>query len=287
MASHDQGPVVGSAILRAELVRLRRDKGLTQEEVARSLEWSPSKLIRIEGGRSGLTKVDLDALLTRYGATSASERLQALNRSARDRGWWDAYKNDFDDAYLNFIGYEAGASFIRQTAMMIPGLLQTPEYAEALAADQADPTKLNSVVALRLQRQRELAQRTDPPYQYFVLDEAVIRRHIGVRTDPAIMPNQLRAIAARAESDDRLTVRIVPFEAGEHAGLLGVFTLLEFAESLPDILYLDPGRGTIILEQESDKVSEYRDDFESLVERALSPEESTDLIRAVAEEMSK
>lgn len=158
----DQGPVVGSAILRAELVRLRRDRGQTQEEVARRLEWSPSKLIRIEGGRSGLTKVDLDALLSVYEATSARERLQQLNRVARERGWWDAYKNDFNAEYLSFIGYEAGASFVRQTAMMIPGLLQTPEYAEALATDQADPDKINAVVSLRLQRQRELAQRTDP-----------------------------------------------------------------------------------------------------------------------------
>lgn len=283
----DQGPVVGSAILRAELVRLRRDRGQTQEEVARRLEWSPSKLIRIEGGRSGLTKVDLDALLSVYEATSARERLQQLNRVARERGWWDAYKNDFNAEYLSFIGYEAGASFVRQTAMMIPGLLQTPEYAEALATDQADPDKINAVVSLRLQRQRELAQRTDPPYQYFVLDEAVIRRHVGIRTDPAIMPNQLRAIADRAERDDRMTIRIIPFEAGEHSGLLGVFTLLEFVESLPDILYLDPGRGTIILEQEPERVAGYRDDFESLLERALPPDSSLELIRAVAEDMSK
>jgi transcriptional regulator with XRE-family HTH domain len=92
----DQGPVVGSAILRAELVRLRRDKGQTQEQVARRLEWSPSKLIRIEGGRSGLTKVDLDALLSVYEATSERTRLQDLNRTTRERGWWDAYKNDFN-----------------------------------------------------------------------------------------------------------------------------------------------------------------------------------------------
>src|ERR1700761_2562774 len=158
----DQGPVVGSAILRAELARLRRDKGQTQEQVARRLEWSPSKLIRIEGGRSGLTKVDLDALLSVYEATPERTRLQELNRAARERGWWDANKNDFNPEYLNFIGYEAGASFIRQIALVIPGLLQTPEYAEAWAAYRADQRMASSVVALRLQRQRELAQRKNP-----------------------------------------------------------------------------------------------------------------------------
>ena len=84
----DQGPVVQSALLRGELVRLRRESGLTQEQVASDLEWSPSKLIRVEGGRSSITKVDLDALLARYGVTGEStrERLQLLNRASRERG---------------------------------------------------------------------------------------------------------------------------------------------------------------------------------------------------------
>ena len=78
----DQGPVVQSALLRSELIRLRKESGLTQEQVAEDLDWSPSKLIRVEGGRSSITKVDLDALLTTYGISSEShrERLQALNR---------------------------------------------------------------------------------------------------------------------------------------------------------------------------------------------------------------
>jgi Domain of unknown function (DUF5753)/Helix-turn-helix domain len=283
----DQGPVVGSAILRAELVRLRRDKELTQEEVARDLEWSPSKLIRIEGGRSSITKVDLDALLGQYDAASASQRLQELNRSARERAWWDKYKGSFDDGYLSFIGYEAGASFIRQTEMVVPGLLQTPEYAAAMTMGQLEPSRVKSVVNLRMQRQTELAERASRPRQYYVLDEGVVRRHIGIRTDPAIMPHQLRSIADKAESDELLQVRIIPFDAGEHIGLLGAFTLLEFAQSLPDVLYLDPGRGTIILDQDAEKVSAYRDDFESLLDHALSEEDSIKLIRTAADMMSK
>src|ERR1700761_3825221 len=112
----DQGPVVQSAILRGELTRLRRDSGMTQGEVARSLEWSPSKLIRIEGGHSSVTKVDLDALINLYGGTSEDEReqLQLLNKAARLRGWWDAYKSEIDPPYLKYVGYEAGATFIRQ-----------------------------------------------------------------------------------------------------------------------------------------------------------------------------
>src|ERR1700679_2521617 len=102
----DQGPVVQSALLRNELIRLRKESGLTQEQVAGDLDWSPSKLIRVEGGRSSVTKVDLDALLNQYGITSEShrERLQALNRGARERGWWLAYRDEIHPAYLEYVG---------------------------------------------------------------------------------------------------------------------------------------------------------------------------------------
>ena len=159
----DQGPVVQSALLRSELIRLRKESGLTQEQVAEDLDWSPSKLIRVEGGRSSITKVDLDALLTTYGISSEShrERLQALNRGARERAWWAAYRDEINATYLDYVGYEAGAAFIRQFhGGSVPGLLQTPEYAEVLTANSVDVVRVASVVKLRLQRQAELAQRS-------------------------------------------------------------------------------------------------------------------------------
>src|SRR5580658_5170526 len=162
MAS-DQGPVVQSALLRIELVRLRKERKMTQEQVAENLEWSASKLIRVEGGRSSITKVDLDALLDQYGLKSESQRekLQALNRGARDRGWWDTYRDDVSPTYLTYVGYEAGAAFIRQfPGTVVPGLLQTREYAVALTATSVDPEKVAPVVRLRLQRQSELVRRS-------------------------------------------------------------------------------------------------------------------------------
>ena len=286
----DQGPVVQSALLRGELVRLRKERGLTQEQVASELEWSPSKLIRVEGGRSSITKVDLDALLTKYGVTSEStrERLQALNRGARERAWWDKYRDDIAPTYLNYVGFEAGASFIRQfESVFVPGLLQTPEYAEAVTIGSVAPVRIASIVGLRLQRQSELAQRSVPPRRYFVVDEAVIRRHVGISKDPAIMPDQLRAIADKAEGDDLITVRVIPFIAGAHRGLFGPFTLLEFDGGLPDVLYIDVGRREFAsMVSGGDLVAEYRDDFEALLEDALPADKSIELIRSVAEEMS-
>jgi transcriptional regulator with XRE-family HTH domain len=288
MAS-DQGPVIQSAILRTELVRLRKAKGMTQEQVAKNLEWSPSKLIRVEGGHSSITKVDLDALLGQYDVASEDERgrLQKLNRGAKDTGWWEAYRTDFPVTYLNYVGYEAGAAFIRQfPGTVMPGLLQTPQYAEALTAISVEPVRVAPVVGLRMQRQTELARREPQPYRYFVLDEAVIRRHIGIEKDPAIMPSQLLHIVRQAEEDDRVTVRVIPFSKGEHTGLSGPFTLLEFDGGLPDVLYLDTGKEAINMLTSDDRVSEYADSFESLLEIALPAGDSLEFIRAAAEEMS-
>ena len=287
MAS-DQGPVIQSAVLRTELVRLRKERNLTQEQVAANLEWSASKLIRVEGGRSSITKVDLDALLAQYGVTSESqrERLQALNRGAKEAGWWEAYRNDVPAPYLSYVGYEAGAAFIRQfPGTVVPGLLQTPEYAEALTSISVAPVRIAPVVKLRMQRQTELAQRETPPRQYYVLDEAVIRRHVGIQQDPAIMPNQLMHIFRRAREDERVTVRVIPFSRGAHVGLSGPFTLLEF-DGLPDVLYLDAGREIIGIVTSDDRISEYADRFEQLLEVSLPAEESLEFIRVAAEEMS-
>ncbi|HEX5301909.1 MAG TPA: helix-turn-helix transcriptional regulator [Streptosporangiaceae bacterium] len=289
--ANDQGPVVQSALLRGELVRLRRESGFTQEQVAAQLEWSPSKLIRVEGGRSAITKVDLDALLSRYGVTSEStrERLQSLNRGARERGWWDKYREDVSPTYLNYVGFEAGAAFIRQfQSGFLPGLLQTVEYAEAVTVNSVDAVRVAAIVGLRRQRQSELAKRDPRPRQYYVVDEAAIRRHVGIAKDPGIMPTQLREIADKAEQDELVTVRVIPFEAGAHRGMSGPFTLLEFDGGLPDLLYIDAGRDEFasMVQGDAPRISEYRADFEILLEDALTAERSVELIRSVAEAMS-
>lgn len=285
----DQGPVVQSALLRRELQLLRKEKNLTQEQVARSLEWSPSKLIRIEGGKSGLTRTDLQALLNHYGVTSESkaERLQLLNRGARETAWWSQYRGDVGEVYLNFVGFEAGASYIRHFhGTAIPGLLQTEEYGMVLTAGEVGQVEVSRAVRLRQQRQKEMAKRENPPTRLYIIDEAVIRRHVGIRVDPAIMPNQLRHAADVSEHDDLVTVRIIPFKAGAHSGLFGAFTLLEFEAGLPDLLYLEGGRAAnVLIAGDDERLAEYRDAFESLLDVTLSKEESIDLMRRAADEL--
>jgi transcriptional regulator with XRE-family HTH domain len=283
----DQGPVVQSALLRSELVRLRKTSGLTQKQVAEALDWSPSKLIRMEGGRSSISQVDLDALLDKYGATPVRhrERLHALNRGAKEPRWWDTYKDHVSQTYLSYVGFEAGASSIRQfQSSSLPDLLQTVGYAEAVTVDSGDPARAAAIVGLRLERQSELAQRDPRPHQYYVVDEAVIRRQVGIAKSPDIMPDQLRQIADTAEQDDLVTVRVLPFDVGARRGLYGPFTLLEFDEGLPDLLYIDAGRGEFasIVEGDDPRVVKYRDDFELLLGDALPAEESIERIRSVA-----
>jgi transcriptional regulator with XRE-family HTH domain len=287
--SSDQGPIVQSALLRAELVRLRKQKKLTQEQVARQLEWSPSKLIRVEGGKNAITRTDLQALLAVYDVTSEGrqERLQALARGAREPAWWNAYRGELDSSFLNYVGYSAGAAFIRQFhGTVIPGLIQTPEYAEVLATGKASETARVLAAKLRIQRQQELAKRENPPRQHYIIDEAVIRRHVGIRTDPAIMPAQLNHLADAAESDDLLTVRVIPFSTGAHLGMEGPFSILEFDGDLDDVLYLEGRSGaSVMVSGEDDKVIEYRDTFELLLEQALPADQSIALMRQAAEDL--
>jgi len=287
----DQGPVVQSALLCGELVRLRKASGLTQKQVATALDWSPSKLIRMEGGRSSISQVDLDALLGRYNVTSGShrERLHALNRGAKEPRWWDRYKDDVSQTYLSYVGFEAGASFIRQfQSGFLPDLLQTADYAKAVTGDSVDPARAAAIVDLRLRRQSELAQRNPRPHQYYVVDEAVIRRHVGITRSPHIMPDQLRQIAHTAERDDLVSVRVLPFDVRAQRGLYGTFTLLEFDGGLSDLLYIDAGRGEFasMVKGTDPRVGQYRRDFELLLEDALSVEKSIELIRSVAAGMS-
>ena len=287
----DRGPVVQSALLRGELVDLRRASGLTQNQVASALDWSSSKLIRIEGGQSSISQVDLDALLTRYGVTSESrrERLHTLNRGAKEPGWWDKYKDEVAPIHLTYVGFEAGASYVRQfQSGFLPDLLQTADYAEAVTGNSVDAARVAAIVSLRLERQSELAQREPRPRQDYVIDEAVIRRYVGSAKSPDAMCDQLHQIADRAEQDDLVTIRVLPFHVGTQRGLYGSFTLLEFDEGLPDLLYIDAGRGEFAKPVKGDnpRVVEYRNDFEFLLGNALSAERSIELIRRSAENMS-
>ncbi len=233
------------ALLSAELQRLRHAARLKQEEVARALEWSTSKLIRIEGGTVGISITDLMALLSHYGVTDTDRtaELAELARGARGRGWWNEYKNEVSDqAFLTYLGYEAGASILRQSqGLLIPGLLQTEEYARALMRKYVEPSEGDALVEIRMRRQEEMSTRDKPPQQFYIMDEAVIQRQMTEENDQGIMVRQLRHLIEVAARPG-VTIEVIPFAVGPHFGMKGPFAHLEFDGDLGDVLYLESAR---------------------------------------------
>lgn len=223
--------------LRDALRRLREAAGFTQRQVAEEMDWSLSKLIRIEAGQVTVSTTDLRALLQHYGVSEPDEvgRLVTLAKSVRERAWWSVYKTVTTPTHLAFVAYESSASVIRNfEPLLIPGLLQTPEYArEILRMEGLD--NLDDHVELRMARQ-DLLTRDDGPEVHFIMDHAVIRRAVG---GPAVMRRQLRHILELAKSP-RVTVRIVPWWAGLYSRYRISYAYLEFPNpDDPDVLFLE------------------------------------------------
>jgi transcriptional regulator with XRE-family HTH domain len=242
--------VVRQRRLRAELRRLRDQAGRTQKVVAEALGWSTSKVIRIETGAVNVSTSDVMALLHYYGITDTelSEVLLNITR-ARDEGWWDEYRSYYNQQFLNFLGYEDSAKRIRQyMGQVVPGLLQTEEYARALVADyQPDQEEIDRTTRIRMRRQ-ELMDRPRCPELLFVLDEAVIHRWVGGRD---VMMRQLVRLKDLARHP-HVSIRIVPFTTGMYAGMQGSsFTISEFPSHDYVVTLEDPHRDVILNDPES------------------------------------
>jgi transcriptional regulator with XRE-family HTH domain len=285
-------PTTQRALLTKELKRLRVNAGMTLEQVSSALDWSMSKTIRIEGGTVGISTTDLKALLAQYKVTDplVVNNLVELARKARKAGWWDKYKGVVDQQFLAYLGYESDAASIKVwQPLLIPGLLQTADYAKeivrALSRDNAE--RVDSIVELRRERQRRIKERADPPKQTYVIDEAVIVRPVGGSpASPSIMRDQLRYLT-ELSSTLEVSIRIVPFSAGAHPGLRGSFTLLEFDNELDNVLYLESSRrGDLILHDPSnaDTIADYHETFDYLYRMALKADESDErLLRAITD----
>jgi hypothetical protein len=255
---------------------------MTQEQVASALDWSLSKLIRMEGGTVGISTTDLRALLGHYGVTDPTliANLVELSREARTGGWWTKYKDLNDPGFLDYIGYEAGAARIRQwQPLLIPGLLQTSEYSAEIAGAFLDkrPDHIRHVVELRQERQRRLLDSTRPPDQIYILDEAVLRRPVG-----AAMPQQLQHLIELSERPE-ITIEVVPFAAGAHSGLRGPFVLLSFTNGLDDLLYLESSRSGDQTLRDQNHIADYHEIFDELSKIALGPDDSAKFITDIIE----
>jgi transcriptional regulator with XRE-family HTH domain len=278
-------PTVRGRRLRYELRRLREQAGLTRDETARRLDWSGSKISRIETGQSRAQTGDVRDLLDVYSVTGdPAEALVQLAREARKRGWWTAYNDVFTGTY---VGLEAEASAMRTyEPQIIPGPLETEDYTRALiraALVRADADEIERRVQARMARQ-EILTRPDAPEIWAVLDEPVIRRPVG---GPAVMKAQLRhLIDVTAAPNSTITLQVLPLAVGSHPGLSGPFVILDFPSSEdPPVVYLETGTDGLYLE-ETAEIERYNLVFDHLRASALSARESASLIARLAEEMT-
>jgi transcriptional regulator with XRE-family HTH domain len=281
-------PAVQRRRLRAELRRARLEADLTQDQVASAMDWSLSKLIRIENGSVGISTNDLRAILQYYKITDSDRiaELVAMGRAARERSWWSEYRDVASRPVLQVIEYEAAAIISRNfQPQVVPGLLQTEEYARAVLGSlnsQSPQERIDSLVDIRMRRQ-ELLDRTDPPLLFFIMDEAAVRRLVGGK---AVMHRQLRRLS-EASAKLNVTIEVVPFSAGIHPGMLGPFVIYEFPDAADDdTVYLENQQGEFINRDDPEEILAYRERFEQLRELSLGPKGSRDFLDKLAGDLS-
>ena len=255
-----------------ELRRLRGDR--RGVDVATGLGWSESKLSRIETAHTGITDADLDRLLTAYGVDLEDrERLFDLARRGRVRAWWTPYRSSVPDPYDEYVALEAEATAIYEwEAQVVPGLLQTDEYARAVievGADIGESATVQHRLALRMARQAVLT-REPPPRLHIVVDEAVLHREVGGRE---VLRRQLSRLA-EASRRPALELLVLPFSEGAHAGLTESFMVLEFAGGTRAPIVHIEGLTGGLFRVKPGEIEVYQDALDDLRERALSPEES-------------
>lgn len=277
----EYSPTVRGRRLMRELTRLRQAQGLSLEVAGQRLDFSKSKLYRVENGRSRITLDDLEDMLDLYAVRSPQrEALVQLGRDARKRGWWTAYSDVFTGSY---VGLESEASRIQVNAHIVPGFLQTEDYARAVIATTRPTLESGEIdrrVAARSARQKALFGRDVPPEIHVVLDEVALRRQVG---GTKAMSAQLAALAG-STAPPCLTLQVLPFTIGAHAGMEGEFVILTFPDPEdPPVAYAEGLMGDVYLESE-EEIDVYNLAWSQLVETALSPGESASMMRKIAKE---
>ncbi|MHA6621315.1 helix-turn-helix domain-containing protein [Pseudonocardia sp. DLS-67] len=276
----------GSLVRRRQLARtlreLRVHAGLTIEAAAPRLDVSPSKLSRIENAHQGVDVHIVRSMLDLFdvGGDRWTELLD-LTRAAGAKGWWRAY--GLDDR--GYIPLEAEASTVREfAASLVPGLLQTADYARALfetSLRSRSPEILERDVTVRMIRQQRLTSSEHPNELLAVIEEAALHRVLGSR---AATSTQLAQLVDTAKLDS-VTVQVLPGDVGGHPGLDGAFTVLSFdGLGEPDMGYLEHPMGSMHIEKE-EHVARARVVFDHLSSIALSPGESVALIERVIAQM--
>jgi transcriptional regulator with XRE-family HTH domain len=292
MTTPVHSPTAGRRRLRYALRRARDAVALTQEQVAEAMDWSLSKVIRIETGGVGVSTSDLRQLLQLYHVTDPTEvaELVELARIGRQRPWWTRYKETLPAPYLSYVGLEDESSALRcVNPVGMPGLLQTEEYAQALSdaswssssprwAERTDAAIADSV-EVRMIRQREVLRRSPPPEISAILDEAVLWRQIG---GAEVLRRQLLHLVALG-SNANIGIQVLPFETSV-LNLTSPFVILEFPDANDtDVVFVEGVNVHTMVD--GDEVAAYRSIFERLRDLSMDQEESLERIAQIAGEL--
>jgi len=278
-------PTLRRRRLEDELKRLRHERRLSSTEVARTLGWSQGKLSKMESGEwIRPNPRDAEDLGKLYGVDDAklNELIQLARDSREKDGWWYPYRKQISHEYSAYIGFEAGAAeLFAFEPLMIHGLLQTEDYARSIFAASAaemSPEDVEQRVAIRATRQELVTRADDPLRLWVVLHEAALRTVVG---DEAVMAAQLSHLAEVSKLA-KVTIQVMPFTAGAHAGITGGFTIMAFPDELdPDVAYVENPAGQHFIE-DGEEVGRFKVAFQRLQAKALSIEASLDLIADMA-----
>ncbi|MGR6319944.1 helix-turn-helix transcriptional regulator [Micromonospora soli] len=289
---------IGSTVPRRQLGRLlrqyRTEAGVTLDAAAEALEYSRQKIWRIESGLGAVRVLDVKAMCELYGVSAElTEAMKGLAAETKSKGWWHAHGDAVPSWFELYVGLESAAATLRQyQETVIPGLLQTREYIQALARiDQPAATgeDREHAVQVRLQRQNLLSRRLPhPPRLDAVISEAVLRRRVGGR---AVMIGQLTGLLEASERPN-VSVRVVPLAAGPHLGAVaGSFLILDFpvtkggrAAPEPSVVYSESLTGALYLDKPAE-LRAYEEAFASVAQLAQSEAESRDTIKGIIGEL--
>lgn len=272
--------------LAAELKHGRETAQLTVAQAGQALGWTASKISKIETTETKrISPADLDRLMDLYKIDNPDKRqaMHALARDAKERGWWSKYREIFGDKALP--DFEAEASLIRTfEGLVIPGLLQTPEYAEALfqGGRYTGPEDVERRVKARIAR-REILTRFSPVRLRVVMDEAALRRMIG---GPETMAAQMRYLLHMAKLPN-IDIQMLPFEAGSHAALAAPFSILEFPDhATPPIVHVGTVTDSVFFERPGE-VERYSATFGDIQGAAISTSQSAAFIENLIENLER
>ncbi|WP_427921142.1 helix-turn-helix domain-containing protein [Streptomyces sp. cg40] len=281
----NNNPTFRQRRLARTLRELRNAAGLTHADAAKVLGSAESKVGRIENAQSGIRLPDLRALMDAYNVVDPTERsaIEKLSREAKQKGWWSRYVNVVDPAYAAYAAVEWDASELYNVETnLVPGLLQTPEYTEALIKLQApDATKEKIEAQINVRRERKSILTRDSPLQLWVIvAENVLYHQVGSRD---VMRAQLESLIADSRKQN-VELQVLPREDPMNACLFGPFVIMSFPTSAEtDVVYTESPTSTLYYEDAAD-VETYTTLFRRLNMAAANVSKSRALITDALQE---